>query len=79
MQFSILAVATLLLAPLAAVAAPAPEPVGLPEPFAAPDTLEVRDIVKRGYCSNDSQCNGKKCLCQACFGGPLVCYKICCS
>ncbi|KAK6513530.1 hypothetical protein TWF281_005153 [Arthrobotrys megalospora] len=61
MQLSIFTIATLILAPLAAMAAPAAEPI--PDVASLPDS-ELHTLIKRGACSNDSQCGGKKCLCQ---------------
>ncbi|EPS44845.1 hypothetical protein H072_1189 [Dactylellina haptotyla CBS 200.50] len=75
MQLSLFTVATLVLAPLAAMAAPAPEPV--PNVNVLPEG-EFRNLVKRGYCSKDSECGSTKCLCQLCYGGPIQCFKVCC-
>ncbi|KAF3082254.1 hypothetical protein TWF569_006579 [Orbilia oligospora] len=76
MQISIFTIATLIMAPLAAMAAPAAE--AAPNPAALPDS-ELHTLIKRGSCSTNANCsNGQKCNCQYCFGGPIQCYKICC-
>ncbi|KAK6538650.1 hypothetical protein TWF694_010228 [Orbilia ellipsospora] len=79
MQFSLITLATLALAPLAIMAAPAPEPMPLAEPIAFSDAETFHDIVKRQYCTTDANCGGKKCLCQACYGGPIQCFPVCCN
>ncbi|KAK6530095.1 hypothetical protein TWF694_003467 [Orbilia ellipsospora] len=61
MQFSIVAVATLILAPLAAMAAPAPEAV--PNVMELPDS-DLHALIKRQSCNGNSCKAPKKCNCQ---------------